>query len=195
MYAMNRIACYILSLIFVSCDNPSSSTETTTATRDSISSMSPTLVNDTMLATTKPVLDTMASEVDDEREIRFVVVADTSLNYYALREQLFMLHDSLQQPIDTMGRTYNKVKDLIALPEDDEDEMYAGEYYPRRTTSQDLSLEYLDMYQEAAREKSIALVTGIYENKKSADSAVRVLKRYSPKAFSVTSEIYMGCMH
>ena len=55
-----------------------------------------------------------------------------------------------------MERTYDKAKNLIALPDNHEDEIYAGDYLPRRYPSSTLSLEYLQFYQEAASEKSIA---------------------------------------
>ncbi|MEZ4805298.1 MAG: hypothetical protein R2852_07405 [Bacteroidia bacterium] len=94
-----------------------------------------------------------------------------------------------------MGRFYNSKKDLITLPDDDEDEVYAGDYFPRRYPSGYMSLEYLDFYQRAAREKTIALVTGIFETAIEADSALSVLQSMEKKAFKIKSEMYMGCMH
>jgi hypothetical protein len=98
-------------------------------------------------------------------------------------------------PIDTMGRIYNKKKNLIALPDNDKDEIYAGEYFPRRFPSENLSLEYLNFYQKQAGEKTIALVTGIYETEKSADSVLTVLRKIEPRVFKIKADIYVGCMH
>jgi hypothetical protein len=131
----------------------------------------------------------------DATQTCYVVVADTGLHYYELRDQMFSYQNTLGQQIDTLGRGYDKAKDLIALPEDNEDEIYAGEYYPRRYPSSTLSLEYLSFYQEGASEKSIALLTGIYDRQESADSALTLLKKFSPHAFVVKSDIYMGCIH
>jgi len=86
-----------------------------------------------------------------------------------------------------MGRFYNKKKNLIALPDNDEDEIYAGDYFPRRFPSDNLSLEYLNFYQRQAAEKTIALVTGIYETEKSADSALTVLHKPEKKVFKIKS--------
>jgi uncharacterized protein YcfL len=124
----------------------------------------------------------------------YVVVADTSLNYYSLRDKMFELNKSSDIPIDTMERGYNKAKDLIALSDKDEDEIYAGEYYPRRSPSKTLSLEYLDTYQFDTSPKTIALVAGIYENKNSADSALQVINKVKT-AFVFKGRVYVGCMH
>ncbi len=104
----------------------------------------------------------------------FVVIADTNQDYAILHRKMFDLSRKFNIPIDTMGRFYNKTKNLIALPDNADDEIYAGDYYPRRFPSDNLSLEYLDFYQRQAGGKTIALVTGIYEKDNSADSALNV---------------------
>ena len=124
----------------------------------------------------------------------YIVIADTGRSYDALRSKMFDLNKSLNIPIDTMERSYNKAKDLIALSEKDEDEMYAGEYYPRREVSDFLSLEYLYMYKPDAKEKTIALVRGIYGNKAAADSALLAMGQ-SKTAFAFKAKVYVGCMH
>ncbi len=134
------------------------------------------------------------SEQIDAYADYYVVVADTGLNYYSLRNKMFELNKSSNIPIDTMERGYNKSKDLIALSDKNEDEIYAGEYYPRRFPSKTLSLEYLDTYQFNTSPKMIALVAGIYENKNSADSALQVIDRVKA-AFVFKGRVYVGCMH
>jgi hypothetical protein len=124
----------------------------------------------------------------------YVLVADTGKDYGALRDKMFALHQSSNLTVDTLGRYYDKTKGLIQLPDGDDDEMYAGEYYPRRYPSQYLSLEYLDEYRPGCEAKMIALVAGIYETKASADSALHVIKP-AEKAFVLKSKIYVGCMH
>lgn len=124
----------------------------------------------------------------------YVVVADTGNNYHDLHSKMFALNQSLKIPIDTMGRGYNSKKNLIALPDDNEDEMYAGEYFPRRYPSDALSLEYIQQYKDGSAEKTIALVTGIYATKAGADSALTTLGA-SANAFAIKAHIYVGCMH
>lgn len=125
----------------------------------------------------------------------FVVVADTSLDYSVLHQKMLDLNRALSIPIDTMGRFYNKSNDLIALPDNDEDEIYAGAYFPRRFPSDNLSLEYLHFYQQNAGERTIALVTGIYETEERADSALSILQKTAKGVFKIRSAIYVACMH
>lgn len=137
------------------------------------------------------------STVDDSLNYAnyYVIVADTGLSYPKLSLQMKGLAKSLNMQIDTLGRYYNEKENLISLPKDDEDEIYAGEYYPRREPSESLSLEYLNYYSEKAGQKTIALVTGMYANPQEADSAFVAIKRVNPKAFKLYSKVYIGCMH
>jgi hypothetical protein len=149
----------------------------------------------TSAAVKVPANDT--SETDDmtnQYEDYYIVVADTGTNYYTLRDKMVDLNRSLGIAIDTMDRFYNKAKDLIALPDNYDDDIYAGEYYPRREPSQTLSLEYLDTYKPGSGKKTIALVTGIYEDQFSADSALHVINK-PESAFAFKAKVYVGCMH
>jgi hypothetical protein len=136
-----------------------------------------------------------ADTTDYDNATFFVVIADSSLDYWILRKKMSDLNREFKIPIDTLGRLYNKTKNLIALPDDDEDELYAGEYFPRRFPSENLSLEYLKIYKKDASENAIALVTGIYQSENSADSALTVLKDAEKKIFKVKADIFVGCMH
>jgi hypothetical protein len=97
--------------------------------------------------------------------------------------------------VDTMGRYYNMEKNLICLPDDSEDEIYAGSYFPRRFPSTHLSIEYLTVYKNNALEKTLALIGGIYETMGQAQSMAAKLKKNSPKVFVVRANIFIGCMH
>lgn len=148
-------------------------------------------------------IDTVVKKYNVEEEISeendkatyFVLIADTSSSYQLLHQKMIALHSQLKIPIDTMGRSYNAAKDLIALAENDEDELYAGAYYPRRFPSDNLSLEYLNFYSKQSEEKTIALVTGIYEREQSADSALSIIREFEKNAFAVKADIYIGCIH
>jgi len=142
---------------------------------------------------TPVVLESKAT--GNEESVYFVIVADTSLNYFTLHKKMFELQRNFNFPIDTMGRYFNKDKNLIALPDNSEDEMYAGEYLPRRFPSSDLSLEYLKFYQSQANNKTIALVIGIYESEKEADSVLTVLHKVEKKVFKIKAKIYEDCIH
>ena len=139
-----------------------------------------------------------AQEIDDEQYMNaYIVVSDTSQNYFELRQKMFDLSKVLKTEIDTMGRVFNKKKNLICLPENDEDEIYAGEYFPRRYPSETLSLEYLIYYtnEKKPTEGTMAIVTIITDNKEKADKKLAEVKKHSDEAFILNSQIYMGCMH
>lgn len=169
----------------------------------------PEAVSVTTLADTAIVnLDTAVAKIEAEQVAKqdsvkedgefatyFIVIADTSKDYYFLDKELFALNKKLNLKIDTMERLYNKKKNLIALPENNADEIYAGTYYPRRHPSEHLSLEYLNYYNETSPEKTIALVAGIFGNKEEGDKVVSSIKSLMPNAYVLKAKVFIGCMH
>lgn len=127
----------------------------------------------------------------------YIVVADTSMDYYALRTKMIILGDSLNKEIDTLGRGYESSRNLICLPDDDEDDIYAGQYLPRRYPSESLSLEYLNYYYDGGIPQSgtIALITLITGDPDLAERERTMISRFVDHPFIVFSKIYMGCMH
>lgn len=130
-----------------------------------------------------------------QMQTAYIICLDSGKIYAPLDQLMYKNAKDYHVTIDTANRSYNKEKDLIALAEDDEDEIYAGEYFPRRYNSSYLSLEYLYVYDDNINDKTIGLVAGIYDDKKDADSVLTVFKPTNPKAFVLKGEIYMGCMH
>ena len=155
--------------------------------------------NDTLATIVPSTADTLMPDVYDEYTddyaIVYVVVADTGQDYYPLQRAMYGLSSQLSIPIDTMNRYYNAQKNEIVLADDDEDEMYRGEYFPRRFASAVLSLEYYRIYNDTTTDKNIALVAGTYEAAKSADSALALLRPLAPRSFGKVARIYVGCMH
>jgi hypothetical protein len=182
---MNRIGVVLLALFTASC---------------AAQPAAPVLVAVPAAAAPAPlatVADTMVTEEAEDYEYAtyYLVVADTGTSYYPLQQKMVRLSKALGIPVDTMGRHYDAGKDLIALPDNDEDEIYAGQYYPRREPSEYLSLEYLNYYQSAAPEKTIALVRGIYGSELAAKKALAALQPGAGTAFAVKARVYVGCMH
>ena len=140
-------------------------------------------------------VETIDSTTDYKYATYFIVIADTGFDYSSLNSKMYTLNRQLKISIDTMSRYYNEAKDLIALPDSADDEIYAGDYFPRRFPSDNLSLEYLDFYKRETIDKTIALVAGIYETEESADSALSILKTVEGKAFKLKSDVFVGCMH
>jgi hypothetical protein len=132
---------------------------------------------------------------DSDMATYFVLIVDTGNKYSMLDNRMYHLSRNKKLTVDTMGRYYNSSKNLIALPDNDEDELYAGDYYPRRFPSTFLSIEYLDFYTKEAGSKTLALVAGIYEKRDEADSVLTVLGGAEKNAFCMESQIYIGCMH
>jgi hypothetical protein len=154
--------------------------------------------SDSTAAVQQVVKDSVENPNGDQSndyEIMYIVVADTGSDYYALSSKMHTLSNTRHWPIDTMDRYYNKQKDKIVLSDTNEDEMYRGEYFPRRFTSENLSLEYYTEYSDKTADKNIALVAGIYEAQQQADSFLAVLKRLSPRSFVQKANVFVGCMH
>ena len=127
--------------------------------------------------------------------IYYVIVSDTGNDYKALQTKMFDLSNNTKAPIDTMDRSFDYKKMKIVLPDDAEDEIYAGDYYPRRYDSDFLSIEYLNFYTEKVNENTMALIAGIFSEKSQLDSAFSSISKYDKNAFVMRSKIYIGCMH
>jgi len=136
-----------------------------------------------------------AWEPDDAVVDLFVVIADTGHSYAVLDRHMQRLASLIQADIDTMGRYYDPVRDSILLPIDDEDELYAGQYFPRRFEGNTLSIEYLDQYDTTAVPGTMALITGLWSGDQQADSALRRVRMHMPRAYRVRARLYQGCMH
>lgn len=187
---MKKTLCFLLILFYYGCGTkPSANKPYAEKTVDT----TPITKSDTAISANHAAKE--VDTTDSEHAIFYVVIADTSLHYYALHASMFRLSELMHLQIDTMGRYFDNTKNLIALPEDDEDEIFAGDYFPRRFPSGTLSLEYVSLYKPMARPKTIALVTGIFEAEASADSMLSVLKAIEPKSFKIETNMYIGCIH
>lgn len=125
----------------------------------------------------------------------YIVALDTSRNYAQLLRMMNEAKEKFNLKIDSLGRYYNAKKDLICLPDDAEDELYQGEYFPRRYPSEHLSIEYYEFFHPETSNKNMVLLAGIYDDKEDADSLFTLLKSEFPTAFTHISKIYIGCMH
>lgn len=176
-----------LAIFCLSCGTPAGQS----ATKDSTTVA---LAADTFAK--KAFADTSLNINEEEAFANYeVIVIDTNNSYKLLNQKMLSMKDKLGMKIDSMGRYYNVKKDLIVLPENDEDEMYAGEYFPRRELSKTLSLEYMNQYLPTSKPKTIGIIAGIYANALEADSAFATVKQVAPNAFKLHSKLYIGCMH
>lgn len=140
-------------------------------------------------------LDSMADGGHDEMQEVWVLIGDTSQNYYALDAEMYLWAGDLDIEIDTMERYYNLKKKALITSEKSEDELYRGEYFPRRFPTETISIEYLYTYTQYTTANTFALVFGIYESEAEAKKALNKSIKVSQRAFVLTSYLYMGCIH
>ena len=145
-----------------------------------------------------PALEKLDSIVDgdhDEMQEAWVLIGDTSQNYFALDAKMYLWAKQLNWGIDTMERYYNTKKKALVVSEKSEDEMYRGEYFPRRFGTETLSIEYLSTYSQYTRANTFALVLGIYDSEAEAKKALNKSIKVSQRAFVLPCNLYVGCMH
>jgi len=195
----NRISVYVLlfaALVFMGACNDGKTKSTTTTRTDSIAKDTDRRAINTDTAKMPGANITDTDENGEDYAKYYILVLDTGTQYYPLMREMYATATAMHCPIDTMNRHYDRKKDDIVVADDDEDEMYRGEYYPRRETGSFLlSLEYNTIYIRDTKDKTIALVAGISETTKEADSLLHVFKPYAPHAFVETGYVYAGCMH
>ena len=133
-------------------------------------------------------------QVNDYQTL-FITIADTGKNYYELQHKMYLLKNFAHISVDTLNRYYNPTKKEIVIAENDEDEMYRGEYFPRRFPSANLSVEHYSVYVRNTAENKLALVAAICETKEQADSVLKIIQPTAKKAFVLKGEVYAGCMH
>jgi hypothetical protein len=185
----SRYLVLIICFIALSCNN--SSTVQNTSESSSVDSVKLTDLKDDPYDTiSEPEID-----MNNEMATYFVVIADTSYNYFNLRSVLIQTARKLKLEIDTMDRFYNSITRKIQLPDDSEDEIYAGEYFPRRYNSESLSIEYANQYLDNLNDSLMAGIMGIYVELSDAEKRLQQIRKYNPKAFVVKSELFQGCMH
>jgi hypothetical protein len=137
-----------------------------------------------------------AEQSEGDYATYYVTIVDTGKDYYQLDREMYKLSATTHFVVDTMDRHYDAAKKDIILPENYDDEMYRGEYYPRRDEDTGfLSLEHTSQYHPNAGNKSVALVARISTKKTSADSLLAVIRPYAPHGYVVKAKLYTGCMH
>ncbi len=133
----------------------------------------------------------------------YLVISSTGKNYQQLHTDMYRLHRQFHIPIDTLGRYYNTLVHKIIVREDDEDELYRGDYYPRRFESLSLSIEntyyypknHADYTEPVKFPTQMMVVAGMFSTPERADSLQKVIKKAFPKTKVLKTKVYIGCMH
>lgn len=74
------------------------------------------------------------------------------------------------------------------------DDMYRGEYYPRRYEEDQISLENSSGYKDFEPDY-IIVVAGIFSSKEDAEKALAKARLVYPDAYVKKTNIWMGCIH
>lgn len=125
----------------------------------------------------------------------YLVIADTGHDYSRLLRLMINLHQTTGLTIDSLGRSWNPRKHTVTLPANDEDEIYRDNYFPRRYSSDFMSIEEMAWFGEHRDTTLMMVVAGITEEKKSADSLLKMIRPYDSKAYVLHTKLYTGCMH
>lgn len=143
----------------------------------------------------KAATDSTLAQEPEPYMLSYVVVMQEGYSYAALDIEMYRAAEKYKISIDTMDRHYDARRKMVVLPDNAADDIYAGDYYPRRYASNTLSIEHLDYYTNSALGKKLALVAGIFSNKKEAYNLINKIKSGYPKAYILKANIYIGCMH
>lgn len=179
------------AFLLASCQSPNHQVENTDTTAPRLDSGSVI----TSIMTDDEPMDSLTAEERVDYALYKVVVVDTGFQYENLLQTLYSVEKKTGLEVDLMGRYFDKKKQEIILSEDDEDELYAGSYFPRRYPGNTLSIEYLNTFAPAADNKKMAIIATIAETRGQADSLVRVLTPHFPHTHSIWSKVFIGCLH
>ncbi len=129
----------------------------------------------------------------------YLVVCAEGTDYDELKGIEKKLQITTQIPIDEKGRIYRKNKGII-LPENSDDEMYAGAYFPRRPFDEGTNYSSIEMkgFYETTTPvdtTTMIVVAAMFTQRRSADSLLKIIQPHIKSAYILPSTIFMGCMH
>ena len=131
----------------------------------------------------------------------FVVAVSGGRDYWALRRDAINAANLLGWKFDSLGRFYDPRKGIVC-PDDSTDEIYSGEYFPRRPffDSDYVSIEVRAWFKglnnrRFISEKEMVVIAGLCDEKRRADSILGILKPRFLSARVFEDSLYLGCMH
>ncbi|MDB5036323.1 MAG: hypothetical protein JWQ98_3564 [Chlorobi bacterium] len=149
-----------------------------------------------LIITTLGAATASAQKAGADMRTMYVVVADSSSDYQKLLGEAQHLSQSSGIPFDARDLIFTKEKGLH-FPENDSDEIYAGDYLWRRFADESISLERRSAYFNNVKESdpTMIIVAGIFETKRKAAQALARISGPAPRAFIRATKLFMGCMH
>lgn len=143
----------------------------------------------------------------DEYELNYIVSVAEGYNYDSLHRIAVDAASLLKFEFDTFGRYYDPKRGII-LPDNSEDDIWAGQYLLRRSGEPKVSLERVSFYTDASLSEGdemralnesdttkMFVFATMYPEKNSADSLAKVLSKTYPATKVIPNKIYIGCMH
>ncbi|MEM0968927.1 MAG: hypothetical protein AAGJ31_06235 [Verrucomicrobiota bacterium] len=133
---------------------------------------------------------------------RYVAILSAYPSFADARRDAEKMAQKEGTPFSMEGRIYDAKRGLI-YPDDSPDEVFRGEYVPRRyhfmfsDSGQEfsfLSVERSDGY-EGFRPGYYIVVAGIYETASEAKAQADRFRSWAPTAYAKKTQIYMGCLH
>jgi len=134
---------------------------------------------------------------EQESAIYYLVQVASGHNFDSLKAISSNAVSVLGSKFSMLDRVYKPGKGII-VPENDGDEIYAGEYYPRRPFDDQnfVSIEMASGFcDKEADTLEMVSVAGVYSLKSQADSVATLLKGKIPTVKTIQQEMYLGCMH
>lgn len=146
-------------------------------------------------------VDGNAQEENQQEEERKIIILASSKDYHQLVETAKTVSTKLGIPYSARGMIFDASRGLI-LPDNHEDEAFAGSYYLRRYNAdcgsgieECLSIEKSDEY-KGFTPGLYVLVAGIYEaNDPLLAQKLANAQKAVPDAYAKSTKIYLGCMH
>ena len=138
-----------------------------------------------------------AETKNEDYETAFVIVLDTSEQFNKIFHLAMATSKKYQIEFDTTERTYFPETNIWGVSQSSSDEIYRGQYFPRRKGDEKdkLSLEYMYWYDKKSNDKKLMLVSNIFSFSMDAEQSVAAWRKSFPQAFILQCEMYMGCMH
>jgi len=144
--------------------------------------------------------DTTEKQIDDpEQEYAnyYLIQVATGHNFDSLKTISSNAVSILKSKFSMLDRIYKSGKGII-VPENDGDEIYSGEYYPRRPFDDQnfVSIEMANGFSDKEADTlQMVAIAGVYSLKSQADSVATLLKGKIPTVKTIQHEMYLGCMH
>lgn len=123
----------------------------------------------------------------------FIVTLGQSNDYKALVAKAKELSKETGIKYDDEGLVLDAKRGLI-LPDDADDDIWAGDYYPRRYNSRYLSVERSKYYLDKPKGKYV--IVGFMDMEpREGRRMLQWFKKYEPSAFFSHELFYQGCIH